>query len=130
MLYNVQVKGFNPNIEEEILIQIGNEELLCFVTGWIPEGEVLIGKNYNAAVDVTVLDGLDMREQNTSMFTFQQIDNSFAYFIYGTFDFDAHVIDAGGVKLEFDADEISDYAYLDGKSVVVRIDRITVNFIN
>ncbi|MDR2940783.1 MAG: hypothetical protein LBV08_10785 [Clostridiales bacterium] len=128
MTYSVQVKGFNKNIEEEILVQIDNVRLSCFVTNWGIDIEV--NKFYDADIGVTILDDLKIYQQTDHIVGFEQINDTFAYFIYGKFDFDSRTIDAGAV-IEFDQDEVdlSDYSYLDGKYISAKVDRITLAFV-
>lgn len=126
MVYNVQVKGVNSNIEEEILINIKDIELLCFVSHW--GTNIKVGNFYKVDIGVTILDDLDMIKQSEKLYKFEQINDSFAYFIYGKFDFDSHTIDAG-ILIEFDLANLYDYSYLDEKFVRVRVDRISANFI-
>ncbi len=72
-----------------------------------------------------------MEEQNSISNNFFQIGNSFAYEIRGKFDLDTRTIDAGIVlKLDEDEFDLHEYAYLDGKNVKMRADRITVEFVD
>lgn len=129
MTYSAMVKKINPDIEEEILIQVANIELTCFVTYW--KQGIEAGKKYNVNIGITVLDNLIMKEQKATSNNFRQIEDSFAYHIYGKFNLESRIIDAG-LLIEFDKDEIDlhDYSYLDGKDVELSVDRITVDFID
>ena len=62
---------------------------------------------------------------------FNQIDNSFAYYIRGKFDLESRTLDAG-ILIKFDEDEfdLHDSSYLDGKNVEIRVDRIKIEFID
>ena len=127
MIYRVWVKEINPDIEEEILIQVNNIELICFVTNW--NMNVKVGQFYDADIGVTVLDSLNIEKQADQITCFKQINGSFAYSICGKFDYNSHSIDAG-IVIEFDLDEVDlfDYSYLDGKYVSIKVDRISLGF--
>ena len=126
MQYRVQIKRINSDFEEEILIQIHNIELMCFVGCW--EKNVKEGHFYDVDIHITILDELEMKEQDEEITGFKQIGDSFAYIIRGKLEFDTHTIDAG-LLMEFDPSELSDYSYLDGKYVSARVDRIALDFI-
>ena len=129
MIYSAMVKKTNPDIEEEILIQVAGIELTCFVTNW--KQDIEIGKKYNVNIGITVLDNLIMKEEKMIFANFRQIKDTFAYNIYGKFNFESHIIDAG-LLIEFDKDEVDlfDYSYLDGKNVELSVDRISVEFVD
>jgi len=125
MIYNIQAKGFNEDFEEEILIQINNIKIKCFVHTWGTNVE--IDKFYDADIRAWLLDDLKMEARNNQEFGFEQIDDSYAYRVCGKFDYDSRTIDAG-VIIQFDENEVDlfDFAYLDGKFVCAKIDRIVL----
>jgi hypothetical protein len=129
MEYNVLIKKVNPCIDEEVTIEVNEFELICFAPFGIPALEV--GKKYKADIGITVLDDLDMKEVKECMNGFNQIDNSFAYYIRGKFDLESRTLDAG-ILIKFDEDEfdLHDSSYLDGKNVEIRVDRIKIEFID
>lgn len=127
MKYDVLVKGLNPCVEEEVIIEANGIVLTCFAHWGLPAIEV--GKTYKADIGVTILDDLGMREIADSSNSFRQIGSTFAYYIQGKFDLDSRVLDAG-VQIQFDEDEVDlhDYGYLDGKYVEIKADRIDIEF--
>lgn len=129
MRYNALVKEVNPCIDEEVTIEVNNLELICFAPFGLPDLEV--SKQYKVDIGITVLDSLDMKETKECLSGFNQIDNSFAYYIRGKFDLESRTLDAG-ILIEFDEDEVDlhDNSYLDGKNVEIRVDRIKIEFID
>lgn len=125
MVFCVQLKKLDPNIEEKAIVQIGNVEIQCFVRCW--PSSVEVGHFYNADIDVDILDDFEMKEQAVQTIGFEQI-NAFAYSIFGKFSLDSQTVDAG-IPIRFDQDYLYDYAYLDGKYVSVRVDRINLSFV-
>ena len=125
--YSVEVVRMNSDFEEEIIVKVEGIELLCFVSDWGTDIEV--GKFYSASIGVLILDDLEINESFDERSGLEQIDDSFAHNIYGKFNFNSRTI-AAGISVVFDKDEVDlfDYAYLDGKYVCARVDRITLAF--
>jgi hypothetical protein len=127
MKYKIKAVRMNSDFEEEIIIRVEDVELLCFVSDWGPD--IDMDKFYLASIDVLVLDEIEIDENADEKIGFEQIGDSFAYNIYEKFDFDARAINAG-ITIVFNEDDVDlfDYAYLDGKYVCVKVDRITLAF--
>ncbi|CVK19388.1 hypothetical protein [Sporomusa sphaeroides] len=127
MEYDVLVKGLNPCVEEEVIIEADGIVLTCFAPWGFPAIEV--GKKYKANIGVTILDNLGMKETADSSNSFKQIGSTFAYCIRGKFDLDSRILDAG-IQIRFDEDEVDlhDYGYLDGRYVEIKVDRIDIEF--
>lgn len=128
MIYDVLVKKINPNIEEEIIVQISNINLCCFVTYWRKNVEV--GKIYKANIGIEILDEIILYNQDIPK-GLKQINNSFEYIISGRFCFEEYSIDCG-ILIDIDPMEVdlTDFAYLDNKNISLKVNRITLEFID
>gem|GEM_PF-3370968 len=127
MVYNALVKELNLHVEEEVTVVIEGVVLVCFVREWLNNVEV--GKSYSVTIEGRILNDIYMVENEDASIGFKQIGNSFSYIISWRFDLATRSIDAG-ITICFDEDEVDfhDYAYLDGKNVSVKVDRLEISF--
>lgn len=127
MIYTIKVLGFNPDIEEEISVEVKGISIL----GFMPFGAdqtVQIGREYPASIELTVLDDIFLTEIPEGIKGLERIDSSFAYMIRGKFDANEETVDAG-IKFKLDRDYLDGYWYLDGKFVEFKVDRISIKFL-
>jgi hypothetical protein len=126
LYYYAKVVELNPQIEEEVLLEIKEFRIFAFVN--IYPFEINIGREYQIYLELTILDEISINKINYENKNIQQIDNTFSYCITGILDIDKATIDAG-IILEIDRDFLFDYGYLHGHYVQLVVDRMTVEFI-
>ncbi|MDK9773526.1 hypothetical protein [Vibrio sp. B181a] len=122
IIYNAKVLGLNPEIEEEVTIEVNGIELTCFA-GMCPY-ELNIGQEY--PVTFEMLD-FELTEQESAEETSTtRVDSTYAYKLLGRLN--GGTIDAG-LKICDDFLE-SDYAYLDGQFICLCVERLDVEFLD
>tara|TARA_Y100000588_G_scaffold311505_1_gene337582 strand:+ start:688 stop:1062 length:375 start_codon:yes stop_codon:yes gene_type:complete len=122
IIYNAKVLGLNPDIEEEVTLEVNGIELTCFA-GMCPY-ELNIGQEY--PVTFEMLD-FELTEQESAEETSTtRVDSTYAYKLLGRLN--GGTIDAG-LKI---CDEFleSDYAYLDGQFICLCVERLDVEFLD
>ncbi|WP_040952002.1 hypothetical protein [Gorillibacterium massiliense] len=123
MKYKALIKATDPNIEEEVKIEINGVELIGFVDSF-PYG-INIGGYYPVEIGITVLDDLELKEIDRPAKEIEQIEEGFGYFIRGELDGDRLYS-----AIIFQDDEwFQEYCYLTGKYVEIVIDRISIEFL-
>lgn len=81
-MYSAYVKGFNSDIEEEVILEVNGVEII----GFMPFGihfEPKRGIQYPISMSLVVLDDLDIQEVKDFEFGFYRIDESYSYKIKG-----------------------------------------------
>ncbi|MFV8457240.1 hypothetical protein ACNO5M_19415 [Vibrio owensii] len=122
IIYNAKVLGLNPDIEEEVTLEVNGIELTCFA-GMCPY-ELNIGQEY--PVTFEMLD-FELTEQESAEETSTtRVDSTYAYKLLGRLN--GGTIDAG-LKICDDFLE-SDYAYLDGQFICLCVERLDVEFLD
>lgn len=122
IIYNAKVLGLNPDIEEEVTLEVNGIELTCFA-GMCPY-ELNIGQEY--PVTFEMLD-FELTEQESAEETSTtRVDSTYAYKLLGRLN--GGTIDAG-IKIWDDFLE-SDYAYLDGQFICLCVERLDVEFLD
>lgn len=126
MEYKAKVLSLNEDIEEEVLLQIGEWKILCFA-GLCPY-PIHEGMEYAVDLSFVVLDDYDVKElPDTSPPVILNTGKGFVAELVGKLE-GSHLCLG---ELEFEDDILlSDYGYLDGKSVSVKADRICVEFLD
>lgn len=117
------VSGVSDSIEEEVVLRVGDVEIVCFV-GYSPYS-IEEGGEYPVALSLCFLDDFELTESDELCSSLRRIEGGFSYVVTGVLCGD--VIDAG-VKFQ-DEMFLSDFGYLSGKMVSVRVDRIDVEFL-
>ncbi|WP_036695897.1 hypothetical protein [Paenibacillus taiwanensis] len=118
----------SPIIEEEVRLEIDGIELVTFAN--VCPFELIVGDIYRIELDVTILDDFIIKKVDWEEYEIHQEDNSFAYTLQGKLDIDEGTLDAGGITFEIDSEFLMDYGYLHEQYVQIRVDRITVDFLN
>lgn len=122
IIYNAKVLGLNPDIEEEVTLEVNGIKLTCFA-GMCPY-ELNIGQEY--PVTFEMLD-FELTEQESAEETSTtRVDSTYAYKLLGRLN--GGTIDAG-LKICDDFLE-SDYAYLDGQFICLCVERLDVEFLD
>jgi len=122
--YFARVKSIGIDIEEEVVLDINGVEVICFA-GVCPY-EIHEGKEYPVSFELVIFDDYIVEESFDDAARLERIDDGFSYWIEGKLE--------GGVVnslISFE-DEIllSDYQYLNGKYIRMKVDRIDVEFLN
>ncbi|MDF4199537.1 hypothetical protein ABES74_11280 [Bacillus subtilis] len=124
MIYNAFVKGLDSHIEEEVILEIEGIEFTGFSS--VCPYEIEVGKKYPVLVGFTILDELVIRESIEKTKELEQIGLGYQYYIRGILQEDS--IDAGIVLTDED-EYFSEYPYLIGKNVEMKVDRISIEFL-
>lgn len=123
--YRAKVIRLNDNVEEEVLLQIGEWKIPCFA-GICPY-RICEGMEYLVDLSLLVLDEYEVKElPSGSSPAILSDGEGFGAELIGKINGNRLCVG----ELEFEDDILlSDYGYLDGKSVSVRADRIDVEFL-
>lgn len=124
MIYKAFVKGLDPHIEEEVTLEIEGIEFTGFSS--VCPYEIEEGKKYPVLVSFTILDELVIRENKEKTKELERIGLGYQYYIRGILQEDS--IDAGIVLTDED-EYFSEYPYLIGEHVEIKVDRISVEFL-
>ncbi|MEE5180228.1 hypothetical protein JDW21_15695 [Bacillus subtilis] len=124
MIYKALVKGLDPHIEEEVILQIEGVEFTGFSS--VCPYEIELGKKYPVLVGFTILDELMVRENKEGIKDLKRIGLGYQYYIRGILQEDS--IDAGIVFTDED-EYFSEYPHLIGKHVEIKVDRISIEFL-
>jgi len=117
----------SPVIEEEVTLEINGIQLVTFAN--VVPFELIVGEAYEIELDVTILDDFIIKQVDLEEDLLQQESNSFAYILQGKLDIDEETLEVGGITFEIDSEFLMDYGYLHGKYVQIRVDRLTVDFL-
>lgn len=124
MIYKALIKGLDPHIEEEVILGIEGVEFTGFSS--VCPYEIEVGKKYPVLVGFTILDELVIRESIEKTKELERIGLGYQYYIRGVLQEDS--IDAGIVLTDED-EYFSEYPYLIGKNVEMKVDRISIEFL-
>lgn len=124
MIYKAFVKGLDPHIEEEVILEIEGIEFTGFSS--VCPYEIEVGKKYPVLVGFTILDELVIRENKEKTKELDRIGLGYQYYIRGILQEDS--IDAGIVLTDED-EYFSEYPHLIGKNVEMKVDRISIEFL-
>ncbi|MDV2686470.1 hypothetical protein RYX56_19045 [Alkalihalophilus lindianensis] len=127
MTYYAKVKGFNPHVEQEVILDLNGIEL----TGFMPFGisfEPLKEKLYPINISLVVLDELEVNEQQGLEKGLFRIEKSFSYFINGHLSCEERMINVG-FDLNLEEDIIEDLWPYNNKTIQLQVDRINIEFL-
>lgn len=125
MIYQAQVVKLNEDIEEEVVLQINDVRLNCFAS--VCPYAIEEGKSYPVQLELVVLDDYEMNESPSGAGSaFVRVAKSFAYLVRGRLN--GMSLEADGLVFE-DSVLQTDFGYLNGKMVTMRVDRIGVEFL-
>jgi hypothetical protein len=118
-----KIEKIGDLVEEEVTLLIDGVEIVCFA-GVCPYA-LKESETYPVVLTLAIFNDYDLHESDDKKSSLRQIENSFSYVITGLLS--DGILDAG-IKF-FDEIFLSDFRYLDGKMVSIRVDRIDVEFI-
>ena len=124
MVYTGLVKRLDPQIEEEVTIEIEGIEFTGFA--FICPYKIESGKSYPVSVGFTILDELMIREIQGEKKEIERIGLGYEYYIRGLLHEDT--IDAGIVFTDED-EYLSEHPELTDKNIEMRVDRISIEFL-
>ncbi|GIN95562.1 hypothetical protein J6TS1_14320 [Siminovitchia terrae] len=124
MVYTALVKRLDPQIEEEVTIEIEGIEFTGFA--FICPYKIEVGKSYHVSIGFTILDELMIREIQGEKKEIERIGLGYEYYIRGLLHEDT--IDAGIVFTDED-EYFYEHPELVEKNVEMRVDRISIEFL-
>ncbi|WP_078555995.1 hypothetical protein [Bacillus alkalicellulosilyticus] len=124
MVYTALVKRLDPQIEEEVIIEIEGIEFTGFA--FICPYKIEVGKSYPVSIGFTILNELMIREIQGEKKEIERIGLGYEYYIRGLLHEDN--IDAGLVFTD-DDEYLSDYPELMDKYIEIKVDRISIEFL-
>lgn len=124
MVYTALVKRLDPQIEEEVTIEIEGVEFTGFA--FICPYKIEIGKSYPVSIGFTILNELIIHAIQEKKKEIERIGLGYDYYIRGLLHEDT--IDAGLVFTD-DDEYFSDYPELMNKYIEIKVDRISIEFL-
>ena len=124
MVYRALVKRLDPQIEEEVTIEIEGIEFTGF--SFICPYKIELGKSYPVSIGFTILNELMIREIQGEKKEIERIGLGYEYYIRGLLHGDK--IDAGLIFTD-DDEYFSDYPELIDKFTEIKVDRISIEFL-
>ncbi|MBL4963129.1 hypothetical protein [Bacillus halotolerans] len=124
MIYKALVKGIDPHIEEEVILEVEGVEFTGFSS--VYPYEIEVGKKYPVLVGFTILDELVIRENKEETKELERFGLGYQYYIRGVLQ--ENSIDAGFVLTDED-EYFSEYPYLIGEHVEIKVDRVSIEFL-
>lgn len=124
MVYRALVKRLDPQIEEEVTIEIEGIEFTGFA--FICPYKIEIGKSYPVSIGFTILNELMIRQIQGEKKEIERISLGYEYYIRGLLYEDK--IDAGLIFTD-DDEYFSDYPELIDKFTEIKVDRISIEFL-
>ncbi|WLV24512.1 hypothetical protein QR721_12840 [Aciduricibacillus chroicocephali] len=124
MIYTALVKRLDPQIEEEVTIEIEGIEFTGFA--FICPYKIEVGESYPVSIGFTILNELIIHEIQRERKEIERIGLGYDYYIRGLLHADA--IDAGLVFTD-DDEYFSDYPEFVNKYIEMKVDRIDIEFL-
>ena len=124
MVYMALVKRLDPQIEEEVTIEIEGIEFTGFA--FICPYKIEVGKSYPVSIGFTILNELMIREIQGEKKEIERIGLGYEYYIRGLLHEDT--VDAELIFTDED-DYFTDYPELMDKYIEIKVDRISIEFI-
>lgn len=123
-IYQAEVVALDGDVEEEVLLLIQGKRLVCFAS--VCPYPIQEGCTYPVSLGLMVLGDYDLTEIEEGSSGLTRLGDGFEYELRGRLQGDT--LDAGIVFR--DDVFLSEYGYLDGKFVSMRVDRIDAAFQN
>ncbi len=123
--HNVILQSIDSNVEEEVTLIVNGIKIIAFKGSYFDE--VHKGRNYSVEFELQIFDDYIVEELADESKGLERIDSGFSYWLKGKLH--NGEIDCG---VQFEPDEIllSDYGYLEGKFIRLKVDRIDVEFLD
>jgi hypothetical protein len=123
IIHMARVETISETVEEEVTLWIDGVRLVCFAA-FCPYS-IQVGGYYPVELLLFAIDDLEIKEVEAMDASIERVDDSFAHVLIGTLS--GETLDAG---LVFEDPTFGiDYAYLSGRTVQVRVDRIDAAFL-
>ena len=124
MNYYAKVIEINDDIDDEVLLSFGENDIYCFIASC--PYEIIKGNVYLVEVELSFLDSEVIEPQSESDLSIIRQGNDFSYEIRG-FKIDDKIITNGLVFS--DGLYIQEYGYINHEYVLIKPDRISVSFL-
>ena len=121
MIYNGVIEKLDED-GEEVTIKTNDTMITGFVNCGVQKE---IGDTCN--FEIELYDDLEMQEIVENKKELYRIGNSYSYYIRGILDVDALKIHSI-LDIDLEKEDIYDYAYLDGKYIEIKVQRLNINF--
>ncbi|WP_205781154.1 hypothetical protein [Methylocaldum sp. SAD2] len=125
MIYQALVLRVDEDIEEEVLLRVGDIELACFAS--VCPYKIEVGLSYPVELHPVVFDDYSVTAlPDETQPAVTRVGTGFAYVVTGKLSGDC--LESGGLVIE---DEVlqRDFGYLEGKMITMKIDRMDVEFL-
>lgn len=123
MKYYAKVLSVNNDIEEEVVLLLGEREICCFINHC--EYDITEGELYLVDITLTFLDDESLESSDSTSFVMVKDEKTFAYFINGFLIDDKVYIN----DFIFQDEIFLEYGYLNRSYVKFLPDRISVAFL-
>lgn len=124
MKYYAKVIEINDDIDEEVLLSFGENDIYCFIASC--PYEIIKGNVYLVEVELSFFDSEVIEPQSESDLSIIRQGDDFSYEIRG-FKIDNKIITNGLVFS--DGLYIQEYGYINHEYVLIKPDRISVSFL-
>jgi hypothetical protein len=125
MNYLAQIKKIDDAVDELVILIINGVELTCF-SNFFPY-KIEKNKLYQVKLTTQVFNDYSVKElSEDTAYSIIQIGNSFSHIITGRLN--NNRLNAGEIDFEDDM-LLSNFGYLQGKIISLKVDRIDVEFI-
>lgn len=122
-MYYALLKKIDDSVEEEVTLELYGSELVCFL-GICPY-QIREGSRYPVSFELKVFDDYCVEELGKEKTGVERIGNGFSYWIMGKLEDDViHSL----VSFQ-DEVLLSDYGYLNGRYIRIKVCRIDVEFL-
>ncbi|MEX2951068.1 hypothetical protein [Serratia fonticola] len=123
MKYYAKVISLDEDIEELVVLSLGEKEICCFIDHC--EHPINEGGIYLVDMDLTFLDDELIELSDSNVYSLKRKGNGFSYFINGFLIDDTIYVDG----IAFKSDSFSESSYLSNSYIRVDPDRISVSFL-
>lgn len=115
----VKVSTIDPMIEEDVEFLVENQKIVAFN---VSPQELVIGKEYEAEIDIFINDFFEVEKQGNEQVKKVKHLNNFSYTLWGKL-LEDHVLDVG---FFITSDLFEDYEYLVGQYISLEVDRLQI----
>ncbi len=122
-MYYALLKKIDAIVEEEVTLELDGKVITCFA-GVCPY-QIREGNRYPVSLKLEVFDDYLVEESSKDEAGLEKLGNGFSYWVIGKLEGDV-------IYSQFTfQDEVllSDYGYLNGKYIRMKVDRIDVEFL-
>lgn len=127
MKYLVKVESFDKIIEEEVVVNVNNQLLRCFMS-YLDDLDIEVGNEYYANIEYEIYNDLSIEEINEELKNIQCVNESFSYDIIGKLNVDECKLESA-IDVAIDEEDIYEFGCYDNKYIKFRVDRFNIEFI-